>query len=423
MHVLILNQTFHPDTAATAQHMWDLAQDLDGRGHRVTVLTSRFYYGTTQSIGAAFERYGRAIEVHRVGGTRFGKKSRLGLLGRMSDFASFYVSAAWKLTQLERPDVILALTSPPMIAALAVARKWFDGVSRNTPLRVVYHVMDLYPDAAVASGMMREGGMLERLGCFVTCRTLAGCDAVIALGEDMRERMMRRFGRYVSWERIHVVPPWADDSELWPVAKRDNALADELGLAGKFCVVYSGNLGVAHDLETIAGAIELTREDQGLAWVFIGGGKRYEQLRQLVTERRWPHVHVLPYQPRERLNQSLNLADVHLVSQLPAFTGVVVPSKIFGIMAVGKPSAMVGPINCECARIIQRHEMGIVIANGDTAGLAAGIRRLRDDVGLRDRLGCNARRALEEHYSRRISCMRIESILQSVVTGGPAATR
>src|SRR5688500_20194190 len=118
MHVLILNQAFHPAPVATAQHMWDFARHLDARGHEVAVLASRVYYGSARPHDRAVEKYGRRITVHRVAGTRFGKASRAGTLGRLSDFASFYAAAAAKLQALPTPDVILALTSPPMIASL-----------------------------------------------------------------------------------------------------------------------------------------------------------------------------------------------------------------------------------------------------------------------------------------------------------------
>ena len=235
MRVLILNQTFFPDVAATAQHMWDLARFLEQRGHRVTAVTSRNEYGTGRIIGPAFERIGR-IEIHRVSGTRFGKTH---LAGRLADFASFYAAAAVALWQLPSPEVILALTSPPLIATLAMLRKQL-GEHRT---KLVYHVMDLYPDAAVAMGIMRFGSTMERTLMHISARALRASDAIIALGRDMNDRLVRRYG--VRAEGVHVVTPWADGRELYPLPRSSNALATELGLAGTFNIVYSGNLGLA----------------------------------------------------------------------------------------------------------------------------------------------------------------------------------
>jgi glycosyltransferase involved in cell wall biosynthesis len=417
MHVMILNQTFYPDTAATAQHMWDLARHLDRRGDTVTVVSSRVYYGTDRQHEHALDRYGAHITVERVAGTRFGKNSRAGLIGRALDFLSFYLAAGAKLRSLpEPPDVVLALTSPPMISSLAAALRWVDAkLGRRTPRRVC-HEMDLYPDAAVASGFTREGSSLERLLTAITARTLASADAVIALGRDMQQRILDHSGGRVDPARVCVVTPWAEGDQLRPVDKRDNPMARSLGLDDVFTVVYSGNLGIAHDLDTIARAIELTRDDPRICWLFIGGGKRFDELRRIVDERRWRHLRILPFQPREDLSATLNLADVHLVSQLPSFTGVVVPSKLFGILAVGKPAILVGPAETECGRIIAEHDAGVIVANGDAEALVAAIQRLRDDPALRRAMGARARSAFEREYDAPISCARIEEILRGTLS-------
>jgi colanic acid biosynthesis glycosyl transferase WcaI len=156
VHVLILNQTFWPDVAATAQLMWDLARHLDRRGHRVTAVASRHFYGTDREIPAARERVGN-IRIRRVRGTGFGKGSSLGTLGRLSDFASFYAAAAVELTRVDDPppDVILALTSPPMIATLAALRPHAVRVPRDGP--VPRRRDGRRPDVTVAPTRPRDG--------------------------------------------------------------------------------------------------------------------------------------------------------------------------------------------------------------------------------------------------------------------------
>lgn len=413
MHVLILNQTFHPDTAATAQLMWDLADHLDQAGHEVDVVTSRVFYGTDRLHDRGEEKMGQRVRVHRVSGTRFGKRSRLGIVARLSDFGSFYVAAAMKLWALPTPDVILALTSPPMIASLAVGFKLYcQALGKKAP-RVVYHVMDLYPDAAEAAGTLRFAAPVARM----TAWTVRHADGVIALGRDMKERLLLRYGAGVDAGRIHVVAPWADDRCLHALAKSANPLARELGLVDRFTLVYSGNFGLAHDADTFAQAIEQTRDAGDLCWLFIGAGKRFDELCTLAAERRWPHFRSLPPRGRDVLNESLNLADVHLVSQLPAFTGVVVPSKLFGIMAIARPTVFVGPADAECARILAEEDAGLVVRNGDVAGLLDAVSRLKGDPAMRDRIGRNARRALERQYSRAIAVARLEAILQAMLTG------
>jgi glycosyltransferase involved in cell wall biosynthesis len=404
MHVLILNQTFYPEHAATAQLMWDLARHLVRSGHRVTALASRIVYGTDRQHGRSHEVI-EGVEIRRVIGTRFGKKH---LPGRMSDFLSFYAAAFWAMRRMDAPDVILALSSPPMIAALGMLERQF---SRKRP-RLVYHVMDLYPDAAVAMDVMQRGSLVHRLLRRLSRRTLLSSDAVIALGRDMRDRLLRAYRLERIAGRIHVVPPWADGEALRPVPRSEIPLARELGVEDTFNIVYSGNLGMAHDVDTLAAAMDMLRDDPAVRWLFIGGGARYEDLRARAQHLR--NVRFLPYQEREVLAHSLNLADVHLVGQLPAFTGIVVPSKLYGIMAVGRPCIMVGPADAECSRVISETGCGYVVPGGEAGLLVRRLRELQGDAGLRQEMGRRAREAFAAHYERAIACGRIEGILRGV---------
>lgn len=411
MHVLILNQTFYPDFAATAQLMWDLAQHLDRHGHQITALCSRTIYGTDQQHEKTYERIGN-IHIHRVTGTSFGKKH---LLGRLSDFASFYLAAFWQLQHLPRPDVILALTTPPMIGTLGMLQRQFQDASGGRRVRLVQHIMDLYPDAAVALGVLKDDSLPHRIMARLTRRNLETSDAIIVLGRDMAERVIHGYALEHLASRIHIVPPWSDASLLTPLDRSNNPLAASLGLRDTFNIVYSGNLGLAHDVDTLTAAIDQMRSDPGIVWLFIGGGKRFDQLKDHAARANWTHVRFLPYQDREALNHSLNLADVHLVSQLPAFTGIVVPSKLYGILAVGKPSIMVGPADAECSRVIEEHACGYVVPNGQANQLVAHLRHLRANPELCRTMGHRARLAFEQHYDCPIACNRIERILESVV--------
>ena len=407
MRIIILNQTFHPDVAATAQLMWDLAQHLACGGHEVHAVTSRSVYGSQERFEQAYECVGR-IHIHRVAQTAFGKRH---LPGRLCDFGSYYLTAWAKLQELPAADVILALTSPPMVALLGMFQKQFRARIDQGKVRLVYHVMDLYPEAAVAMGVLGARSPVTWGLRQLTRRTLELADDIIALGEDMKELIVANYGLRRRADRIHVVHPWADGGALGPLPRQQNPLAAKLGLGETFNIVYSGNLGMAHDVETLIGAIERMKEDSGTRFLFIGGGKRFEQLKRKAEQSDWPTVRFLPYQEREALQQSLNLADVHLISQLPAFTGVVVPSKLFGIMAVGKPAVMVGPAEAEVSRLISRHEAGAVVPNGLVGELVATLRQLREDGAMRKRLGRNAREAFGRLYDRSVACARIEQVL------------
>lgn len=411
MHVLILNQTFYPDVAATAQHMWDLARHLDQHGHTVTAITSQSIYGSTEKFQHAHEKIGR-ITIHRVPQTALGKKKNI---FRMVDFLSFYVSAWRQLNKVPAPDAILALTSPPMISVLALLQKRLRRTLSGHHIALVHHLMDLYPDAAVAMKVLKPKSLVTWLFGRMTRATLRGCDGIIVLGQDMKELVERNHNIAPGDPRVEVIHPWATKEELWPIEPAQNPLREKLGLNDTFNLVYSGNLGAAHDLDTMIGAIEKTKDDVSLRWVFIGGGKRLDQLKKRSESTGWKHIQFLPYQDREVLNQSLNLADVHLISQLPEFTGIVVPSKLFGILAVGKPSIMIGPADAEVSRILSQHDAGIVVPVGAVDQLVDAVRKLRDDAALRQQMGQRARDIFLERYDAEIACRRITNMLAAHV--------
>src|ERR1051325_5777238 len=256
MHVLIINQTFYPDIAATAQLMWDLAQSLSAGGNRVSVVTSRVAYGRKDRF-APFERVGR-IEIHRGAQTSFATASTM---GRACDFLSFYPTQLLKISSLGAPDAVVVLSSPPMVGMLGMLAKEFAAAGRKP--RFVSYIMDLYPDAALAMGLLQEGSGPHRLLWRMTQRTLSVLDAIIVPGRGVMQRVVDVYGQHRS--KINVVSSWADSRELTPLPKSDNPLATELGLADSFNVVYSGNLGLAHDVDTLIRAIEKMRNDAGVA--------------------------------------------------------------------------------------------------------------------------------------------------------------
>lgn len=416
MHFVLVNQCFHPDTASTGQILHDFASYLtspEGGGHRVTVVTSRQRYGTDQLLEVGDETLpptapgGGEMVIRRLRGTRFGKKT---LPGRVADFVSFYALAFRELLRHRDADAWLVLTSPPMIGVVAELAASLPGRRRLTG-RVVHWVMDLYPEATHAHGMLRPTHPLYRVCRRAMGKAFARSAGLVALGDDMRDLICQSHPR-LDAAKVIVVHPWADGRALRPVDRASNPLAAELGLDRTFNLVYSGNLGLAHDLETFLGAIERTANNDptGVRWVFIGSGKRYEQLSTWQSQRNFPHVRLLPFMPREKLSLSLGLADVHLLSQLPAFTGVVVPSKLFGIMAAGRPALMVGPDDCECARVIRRHDIGRVVPVGDVDGLLAAVNALRVP-GVADAMGRRARAAFEAEDDRPVGCRHIAALL------------
>jgi len=385
MRVLILNQPFYPDPAATAQHCHDLAKHLIAQGHAVDVIASRSIYGQTGATLPARETVDGA-SVYRVGKSLFGKR---GIVLRLIDFLLFYVAAGWRALRVERPDVVVVLTTPPFIALVALMLKALRGS------KVVYWAMDLYPDVPVALGVMKPTGLATRFFEGLNRWCMRRSDRVVVLGRCMQRLVV---SKGLAPQRVVHIGVWAANDPSQP-APQPNPYRSEWGLDGKFVVMYAGNLGLAHDAATLLDAAGRLRDRTDVRYVFVGGGKRLDEVKQRVDQEGWEHVQVHPYQPRERLDAMLAMPDVHLISQAAAFNGVVVPSKLYGIMAAGRASLMVGPSDCEVAMELADSQSGLRFDSGDDQGLADAIAKLADDHAEAEAMGRRAKQAaIEQHH-------------------------
>jgi glycosyltransferase involved in cell wall biosynthesis len=396
--VLLLNQYFHPDLSATAQMLTDLAEDLAASGLEVTALATRGSYLGGGALPARDEHKGVAIR--RLWATSLGKRS---LVHRGLDYASFYASAALALATMPRQDVVVALTTPPLIAAAGLVARSLRGS------RLVYWVQDLYPEVAVAFGVMSPGSPAARLMGAVSRAVLSRADAVVALGEAMRERCVAAGARP---DRTAVIPNWADGAAVRPVPHEENPLRAELAGDARCLVMYSGNMGRGHDLGTLLEAARRLRHRRDVAFLFQGDGARRAEVER--TAAGLSNLRLGPYQPRERLAASLSAGDLHLVSLDPPLGGLIEPSKLYGVMAAGRPALFVGPAGSEVARTLTREGCGAAFENGDAEGLSAAIAALADDPARREEMGRRAREALLARYDRRVATARFAELVRSL---------
>ena len=278
-------------------------------------------------------------------------------------------------------------------------------VARVRGARLVNWLQDLFPEVAERMGM--PIGIAAGAIRAVRNASLRGAAVNVVLGERMRAKVQAA----VPDARVEVIHNWADGEAIVPIAAGANGLKKEWGLADKFVVAYSGNMGRVHEFETILGAADALREHSRIVFVFIGGGHHRERLANEVKTRSLPNIVFQPYQPQERLSQSLGAADVHLTTLLPAVEGLIVPSKIYGILAAGRPALHVGDPGGEIAAILESAQAGFTIAVGDPALLAKRILEFESTPDLATRYGLNARKAFEENYADRIAFGRWDRLL------------
>jgi colanic acid biosynthesis glycosyl transferase WcaI len=347
------------------------------------------------------------VDVHRVRTSAFGRDH---LPGRALDYVSFYVAASAKLFRLARPgDVIVAKTDPPLVSVVA---GW---VARLRGALLVNWLQDLFPEVAAKLGMAPARGVGGRLMRWLRDGSLRRAVANVVLGQRMRE-CVTALG--VDPQRIAVIPNWADGALLRPVERGANPLRAEWGLGDRFVVGYSGNLGRVHEFGTVLGAAEALRSQADIVFLFIGEGAQKAALATAAQERSLVNILFRPYQPREALGQSLGAADVHLVTLRPELEGLVVPSKFYGIAAVGRPTIFIGDPEGEIGSVVREAQCGMCVQQGDAEGLAQAIRTLRDDSALRERMGANARRVFDERFDRSIGVAAWRRLLDSVGATG-----
>jgi glycosyltransferase involved in cell wall biosynthesis len=385
--VTFVNRYFHPDESATSQLLSDLCFGLAQQGFEVRVITSRQRYDHPRARLPRREVI-QGVRVQRVWSTRFG---RAGLIGRAMDYATFYLScAAALILHLRCGDTVVAKTDPPLLSIVAMCAARFKGA------RLVNWLQDIFPEVATQLGANPLPPWLDGRIRRLRDRSLAAARVNVVLGERMRGLLQ---ARGIARSRIAVIENWSDAGDAPPMSAGSSRLRASMDLGSAFIAAYSGNLGRAHEFETLLGAARLLRHDRHIKFLVIGGGAGLAPLKQAVLHEGLDSFRFAGYQPRAALADSLAAADVHLVSLRPALEGLIVPSKFYGILAAGRPAVFVGAADGELAGIIREEGVGLAVTVGDAEALARGLRLLSEDERARHAMGERAHALFRARYS------------------------
>ncbi|MGH6635307.1 MAG: glycosyltransferase family 4 protein, partial [Gammaproteobacteria bacterium] len=373
------------------------------RGHEVHAITGRQLYGDSKANLPDFEIINK-VRVRRVWSSSFG---RYDILGRFVDYLTFYVSSGWSLYKMLRVgDVVIAKTDPPLLSVVSLAAARVRGAAQ------INWLQDLFPEVASNLGVWGVS-FIERGIRSLRNMSLRGARYNVVIGNLMAQRL-RSEG--ISDKAIRVIPNWADGSRIRPIARENNVLVKEWNLQGRFIVCYSGNMGRAHEFNTITGAAELLKLEPTIVFVFIGDGVQRQPIAEAVKRRNLPNVILKPYQPRDLLAYSLGLADVHLISLRPELEGLIVPSKFYGIAAAGKPTIYIGDQAGEIPELLRREGCGFAVSVGDERRLAARIGEIYTNVSLKSQMGQKARTLFECYYEKTVAMAKWERLIN---TNGP----
>ncbi len=395
MILYLVDRYFWPDESAVSLLLTDLAEDLQAAGHEVHVFTSRQLYNQPQAK-LPEEQIWQGIRIHRLRTSCFGRHH---FWLRLVDALTFHLALRSASKSIAKPDAWFVMTEPPLILNTVLK------LHRKLGGRVIHHVDDLYPDLALALGSLPRRGPIATFLERRAKEGLVNCDQVLALGECMAE-VLKNKG--VADDRLAITPPWADGSRLKPLDHGKNRFRQEIGIASdQLVVMYSGNMGLGHRFETILEAARSLSPNGKVQFVFIGDGAKKNQIEAFYQAHNLKNVMMLPYQPRERLRETLSAGDIHLISLDPRVQGFIVPSKLAGILAVGRPAVFVGDEKNSIAAAILREQCGYVIPDGDVGQLRKIIEGMLKNPEGRKRLGESARKLFEREYDRAVVVPKI----------------
>jgi colanic acid biosynthesis glycosyl transferase WcaI len=391
--LLIASQVFPPSHDAISQLLEDLVRGLAETGCEVHALTPAANYMTGEPLPRHEMRQG--VRVWRVPIPRGDKGN---LARRSLSYGAFLALSAPALRLIPKPDAVFYLSTPP----------WLAWGARFAGAPSALLAQDVYPEILKSSGHVKSRLAFAALKAFDRA-VLSGVDRVVVLGERMREAMERKG---VPREKIALIENWAPAAGIGEGRREGNPLLARLGLEDKLVVQYSGNMGVVHDMAPIADAAEILRADAGVAFLLIGGGARRAEMERRKAEAGLDNMVLLPYQPREELGTSLAAADVSLVSLRPEMEGLIVPSKLYGALAAGRPVVNIGDPDGEVARVIRRAACGVTVRTG--AELADAIAGLERDGAGRRAMGERARGYFLAHCGRERSVAKYRRLVEEL---------
>jgi colanic acid biosynthesis glycosyl transferase WcaI len=398
--LLVMNQYYWPGVEATAHLLSELVTALT-EDFDVRVVTGKL--ASSRDV-PAHERRGR-VEIVRVNSTAY---DRTRLSRRAVNYVTYLAESLREGLRGRHPDVVLCMTDPPVVAniALIVARL------RRAPLVVISQ--DVFPEIAVELQRLTNPVVVNVLRILVSAY-LRRADQIVAIGETMRERLV---AKGAPSRRVAVIPNWVDTDKLKPEPK-DNEWSRTMGLAERFVVMHSGNVGHAQDLDSLVRAGTFLRDLDNLQIVIVGRGARHAELVALadrldVTDR----VRFLDYQPRSSLSLSLSAADVHVVGLAPGLAGYVVPSRFYGIAAVARPAIVAADEESETARVTRATGSGLVVLPGRPELLAGAIRDAHDGLHDLAEMGRVAREWVVATADRRVAVARYRELLATVRANG-----
>ena len=374
MKILLLNQAFWPDVVASAQQLTTLARRLSERGHQVTVVAGNRGYDDPKAVFKSRETWA-GVKIRRISSINVGKGNHW---QRALNFGSFMFACTARLAVMPRQDVVIALTSPPLIS-------WLGSVFvRLKGGELIFWPLDLNPDEAIAAGWLKPASVSAKFLGRLLKSSMQRANTVVALDELMKERIV---AKGIPASKIEVIPPAADDLMHYDAAGREE-FRRRHELEDKFVVMYAGNHSPCHPLRTLLRAAHKLQGRDDIVFIFVGGGSELPNVKEFAKSHQLRNVRSFPYQPQAELPALLSSADLHVVVMGNGFSGIVHPSKIYNILKIGTPFLFIGPEKSFVSEIItagDRERVAVSVRHGEIEKVAALISEQAQNRSQADR--------------------------------------
>lgn len=400
--IWVLSELYFPEQTVPAPILTSLSEGLASRA-RVCVVCSQPTYAA-RGVRAATREVCNGVEIHRVVSTTFDKDV---LAWRCINFITISMSIFFTaLCRIRRGDIVFVVTNPPLLPFLAAA------VCKLKGAKSVLLIHDVYPEVLLFAGMLTSSSNVFRLGYAITSSLYRSCDSLIVLGRDMARLAARKIGK--PDKKINIIPNWANTDVIVPRERERNCLLKDMHLTDRFIVQYSGNMGRTHGVEDLYEAARKLMMHRDIHFLFIGSGAKKRWLEKKISDNEVVNASILPPRSKEDLPDSLNACDVAVVSFIAGMSGVSVPSRMYNIMASGKPIIAVADADSELALVVSEENAGWVVPPGNPDALAERIVYARSHLHECKEKGMNGRRAVETKYSFARVLMEYERLIEDL---------
>lgn len=400
---------FYPDFASTGQLMTELCLDLQSDFDITVIAAQPNYAGEKVGAKKIFEE--ERLENMKIIRIRLPEVDKASKFSRIKYIFSYFTLANIALLKEKDIDIIYTISQPPVLGGLIGTIGKFLKRTKH-----IYNIQDFNPEQAAAVSYTKKQSVFK-IAKKIDMLSCKYSDCVVVVGNDMGETLKKRFlGKEVP--NYKVINNWTNENEITPLDKENENIKQFLiqnNLEDKFIIMYSGNIGLFYDLENIIKVTDEFKHYKDLAFVFIGEGAVKKEMQDFVRNSEISNVFFLPYQPKEFIKFSLNAANVHLVVNQKGIKGVSVPSKIYGVMAAGKPILGVLEQGSEAQILIEQSNSGIVVEPQDYDSIVRTIEQFYQmDKEQVKELGLNGRKYLEENLKREISISKYRALLKQI---------